>query len=519
MNVYLAKFMTYFEIHRMYREGHSISQISQYLVINRRTVSKYLSMSEQEYEAFLASQSDRKKVLLPYEGFVKERLELYQDTPAAQMHDWLKERYPDFPLVTAKTVFNFVSWVRKTHRLPMVKETRQHQIVEDTPFGEQAQIDFGEYHMRTSLGGRTKVFFFALVLSRSRYKFIWFTDRPFTSELAIQAHEKAFEYIQGIPDVIVYDQDKVFIVSENHGDIILTQAFRAYTRGQSFALHFCRKADPQSKGKVENVVKYVKQNFLYNRTYYNLETLNDEVIAWLGRTANALPHAFTGKPPLDEWCIEQPFLKPYQVFTQQAFPLSSYQVKKTNAILYKGNLYSVPLGTYQGKDTYVDVEKQQDSIIISDKETKQELCRHKIATSKGGQVVNTDHKRDKSAAIQEMIDQLCELLPDAEKARKWLNLIKTDKPRYIRDQIILIRDSLAGTEPELISKSLDYCLANNILRATDFKAILTLMAPQAESLEEKVVRLNPLNGSLAENALLQPNKSDINDYQDILNKP
>lgn len=140
-----------------------------------------------------------------------------------------------------------------------------------------------------------KVFFFTLVLSRSRFKYVWFTDHYFTSELAIQAHEQAFAYIKGIPDEIVYDraanrQDKVFIVSENKGDIILTDAFRTYMREQIFTLHraagrFCRKADPQSKGKVENVVKYVKQNFLYNRTYHNIETLNDEAMGWLGRTA------------------------------------------------------------------------------------------------------------------------------------------------------------------------------------------------------------------------------------------
>ena len=98
-----------------------------------------------------------------------------------------------------------------------------------------------------------------MILSRSRFKYVWFTDRYFTSELAIIAHEKAFEYIEGVPDEIVYDQDKVFIVSENGGDIILTAAFRAYTREQSFSLHFCRKSDPESKGKVENLVKYINR--------------------------------------------------------------------------------------------------------------------------------------------------------------------------------------------------------------------------------------------------------------------
>src|SRR5699024_9031980 len=132
----------------------SISKISEYLVLNRRTVSKYLSMSEQEYEAFLISQSQRGKKLLPYEVFVKERLEQFRDTPAAQMHDWLKEHHPDFPKVSQKTVFNFVFWVREKHRLPIVKEQRLFQQREETPYGQQAQVDFGDYKMRTTTGTR-----------------------------------------------------------------------------------------------------------------------------------------------------------------------------------------------------------------------------------------------------------------------------------------------------------------------------------------------------------------------------
>jgi len=50
------------------------------------------------------------------------------------------------------------------------------------------------------------------------------------AESAILAHEQAFDFMGGVPLEIVYDQDKVFITDENHGDIILTQAFKAYTR-------------------------------------------------------------------------------------------------------------------------------------------------------------------------------------------------------------------------------------------------------------------------------------------------
>jgi transposase len=100
MNVYLNKFMLYFEIHRLGREGYSMRQISEELVIDRRTVSKYLSLNEQEYEQLLEQQSQRNKVLLPYGNFVKMWLEQFRDTSSVQMHDWLKEHFENLPSVS-----------------------------------------------------------------------------------------------------------------------------------------------------------------------------------------------------------------------------------------------------------------------------------------------------------------------------------------------------------------------------------------------------------------------------------
>src|SRR5665811_1292376 len=138
--------------------------------MDRRTVAKYLSMSEQDYQQMMDDQADRDKVLSPYEGFVASRLEKFGDTSAAQLHDLLKENYPELPKVSQKTVFNFVSWVRRKHDIPYIKIPRQYLMVEELPYGRQSQVDFGEYNMQNTFGKRLKVFFFTLVLSRSRYK-------------------------------------------------------------------------------------------------------------------------------------------------------------------------------------------------------------------------------------------------------------------------------------------------------------------------------------------------------------
>ena len=77
MNQYLNKLIMYHEIHKMNREGFSQSRISQYLVVNRRTVNHILSMDELQFEAFLESQSQRSKELSAYEDWIKAKLEIY----------------------------------------------------------------------------------------------------------------------------------------------------------------------------------------------------------------------------------------------------------------------------------------------------------------------------------------------------------------------------------------------------------------------------------------------------------
>lgn len=503
----------------MKREGFSQSKISQYLVVNRRTVNRILSMDLPQYEAFLESISQRSKELCIYEDWVKDRLEIFQETSAAQMHDWLLENFPKFPSVSSKTVYNFVIWVRQKYHMPQTRPIREYNAVEELPYGKQAQVDFGQYNMRDGLAKRVKVWFFAMSLSRSRHKYIFFLDTPFTSHSAIEAHEKAFSYFNGIPDQIVYDQDKVFLTSENRGDLLLTSAFKDYCRERKFHLHFCRKADPESKGKIENVVKYVKQNFLYNRPFSDISLLNTEALAWLLRTANAKPHSGTQKIPYEEWCIEQLSLTPFIAITIK--PASSlYTVRKDNIISWKGNFYTLPSGTYKGRGTQVNVS-QSDGLINAFSLTGTPICSHPISTEKGKTIINTDHRRDKSDKIQQLISDISLQFENPQLSTQYMEDIQKDKPRYIRDQLILIRQTLNNFDDnkQLINKTLQYCVKMQVYSANDFKSVaesLLKEQSQNESCDFKLTLTNPLSRTITDVAIQQPMRSSINDYDQLM---
>jgi hypothetical protein len=104
------------------------------------------------------------------------------------MHDWLKENYIDFPSVCDKTVLNFVLYVRQKYNMPRQHKSLQFFSVEELDYGKQLQADFEEYIMRMANGNHKKVYFFTMVLSGSRHKFVYYTTQPFTTQTAIIAH-------------------------------------------------------------------------------------------------------------------------------------------------------------------------------------------------------------------------------------------------------------------------------------------------------------------------------------------
>ena len=507
----------YHEIHKMDRQGHSISYIADYLGINWRTVKKYLSMDDRAYESYLSSQSNRVKELSPYEHFVKTKLDLFPDTSASQMHDWLKEYDNNFPAVNPKTVYNFVMWVRQEYNIPKQKQEREYFIVEELPFGKQAQADFGEYNMRTSTGGRKKVYFFTMVLSRSRYKYVCFSNAPFTSSLTVSAHEKAFEYFNGIPKEIVYGQDKVLLHNENSGDLILTANFKQYIKQRRFTTYFCRKADPESKGKIENVVKYVKQNFLYNRSYLGLETLNGEVYAWLARTANRIPHAKTKLPPVDQWHIEKDYLSGFSPIKLQFDDTSLYKVRKDNVINYKSNFYSLPQGTYTGCGCKVKLIEGNGAIIIKDLSGR-ELCRHKLCTGKGETIKNNDHKRDKSQKINQMIIDIAEKFDSPPKAARYFELLRSAKPRYIRGQLLLVKECFETFSGQTVNATLEFCLEKQVYSATDFKSVAIKIQQELKqnTKPDTSQEIKTLPEGMVNIDKLKPNTSEIVDYESLM---
>lgn len=508
----------YYKIKELFGKKYKVTQISRELGKDPKTVRKYLNMSEEDFDKILKHLQYRKKKLKIYEPFIKERIELCPDCSSAQIDDWLRENHADMVKVAPKTVFNFVSYVRKRYDLPKIKgPLRQYQQVEQLPYGKQAQVDFGQYIMMTGEGKRRKVYFMTMVLSRSRQKYVRFTLSPITTHFVVESMDLGFEFYEGIPEEVVFDQDCTLLRDENHGDLLLTEEFSRYVWQRKFKVYFCRKADPESKGKIENVVKYVKQCFLRGRSFNTPDVLNEQGLSWLNRTANAKEHSSVRKVPFQEWLIEKGFLAPFTGFIPLTESENTYHVRKDNVISFKGNMYDIPIGTYQGPGTTVVVRVKERSLEIFNHDS-QLLANHTIASGKGRTIRNTNHQRDNSLKVQYLIEEVSALFSNKSLATIFLEHIRKEKPRYVRDQMMLIKKELANSDTTLSLKALDYCQRNRLYSATEFCDVLrsykqTKENPVVDLADVKI--LMPV-GDASFMMQYEPRMSNINDYQSLI---
>jgi len=513
---HLNQWIVYHEVHKQHRDGLKPAQIARELVMDRRTVKKYLSMTEEEYLEYIDNQTQRLRLLYPYESFVRTRLEHCPEASAAQVHDWLKECHEDFIEVDAKTVFNFVLHIRSKFGIPKSFDHRDFEKIAELPYGKQTQVDFGEYNMTTDEGKRKKIYFICFVLSRSRLKYSYHSERPFTTQKVIVAHEEAIAFFGGLTEVFVYDQDTLLLVDENKGDLVMTEAFRKYAEYRGIKVHFCRKSDPQSKGKVENVVKYQKYNFLRGRIFIDIFILQGENLAWLNRTANAKVHSTTKNVPHDEWLIERGYLKPIIGSYEMERVQDQRDVSKDNVVSHKGNFYRVPRGTYHPPKTKVRIEESEDNQLIIYNTENKIIATHAIYPGQGKTVGGTHYKRDVSGRIDELIDEISGQFADPVSVKQYCQLIRKDKPRYIRDQMLIIKKLLRIYNMEIVEQGMAFCIENRIYRATDMESVVKRYhseQSQKETLEQPII-IKTINQTAHK---IIPDKSDISDYQSLMN--
>ncbi len=469
------------EIHQLKQIGLKKAQVARKLEINVKTVSKYWEATPDEFAAMRQGGKKRSKKLVHYRDVILKWLREHPDIACSQILDWIKEHYDDYS-VRERTLRRYVNHLRQKYDLPKPVLSRQYQAIADPPPGRQLQIDFGQKRVRNSSGGYATLYVMGTVLAHSRYKYGQWADKPLTAVMFVQMLKACFEYLGGVPAELVFDQDKLLAISENYGDIIYTYEFEKFKQVMGFSVYLCRKNDPESKGRIEAVVKFIKRNFASHRLFTDIKTWNQSFLDWLDRTGNYNVHGTTKKIPAQVFLKEQQYLRPVPVMTITE-EIITRTVRKDNTVLYKGNRYSVPLGTYR-PEMVLKVIEQDDTIILRDIDSGQVVAEHRLCAQKGQLVQNNNHLRDHSVKIAELYEQTLALLGGTEETAAFLTGIRQEKPRYVRDQFRLLQKLVAEHPQEVINEAMAYCLERNLYSAVDCRDAAVWFSQQASDAQE-----------------------------------
>jgi transposase len=226
--------------------------------------------------------------------------------------------------------------------------------------GEYVQWDWGEARVR--LGGTlVKRVFLAGRLKYSRVSAVrWRTQMDL--ETLLRAMLEIVEGWGGVPWAWVFDNMKTVTLGRDaEGQPRWNPAFWRFATEVGFHPELCDPGAAQQKGSVENLVKWVKTNFLPGRSFADDEDLARQSLGWEQEKAGQVSQAH-GQRPGELLAHER---AAFGALTTTAASYGLYRVATVNReslVRVDGNQYSVPVG-HGGQA--VDVRLLRDRVRLS----------------------------------------------------------------------------------------------------------------------------------------------------------
>ena len=220
----------------------------------------------------------RASKLDPYRAFITETLERFPTLTAARLFDMVKVRgYTGGP-----------DHFRHSIAPLRPRRPREAYLRLRTLPGEQSQVDWAHFGKLTIGRAERPLMAFVLVLSYSRYPFVRFYLGASLANL-IRGHVEAFSALGGTARIALYDNMKS-VVLERRGD-----AIRFHPTLLELAAHYRFEPRPvapargNQKGRVERLIRFIRESFFRARRFRDLDDLNDQVDEWCTTRAAERP--------------------------------------------------------------------------------------------------------------------------------------------------------------------------------------------------------------------------------------
>lgn len=210
--------------------------------------------------------------------------------------------------------------------------------------GEFAQFDFGEAWVKFTDGKRRKVIFFAGRLKFSRFVRVVIVPNQ-RAETLIRSLVTCLVAFGGAPKEWVFDNPKTVRISPIGVEPpVLHPWLRELAADMNVLPTLCTPAAGWEKGSVENLVGFVKKNFLFARKFADVDDLHRQLAEWHQEVNHERPCDATGIIPevrrQEElrWLVKRPVRH-----TPEEHPLKeSATISPMATVRFLGTPYAAP---------------------------------------------------------------------------------------------------------------------------------------------------------------------------------
>jgi transposase len=342
-------------------DNKSQRQIAKEFHHSRRTIRAALAnAAPNTYELRLARAAP---VLAPYKSIIDQWLQDDRSAPRKQrrtahrIYTQLCEEH-HFPGAES-TVRRYV------HQCRTELEPPDAFLLLEYAAGQDAQCDFGEAQIVIA-GEPLTAQFFCVKLCYSKTPFVYAFPHQ-RQETFLEGQRRAFEFFEGVPHCMWYDNLKTAVLKLLQGRRREEQqAFTAFRSHYLFESRFCTPGEGHEKGLVENLVGYARRNFFTPVPQADSwEALNAGLLARCRAEQARRPRGQT-QTVGELWAEEQAALLPLPPHPYACCRILPARVNTYSLVTFETNRYSAPV-SYVGRQVLLKAFVERLEIIWEDR--------------------------------------------------------------------------------------------------------------------------------------------------------
>lgn len=156
--------------------------------------------------------------------------------------------------------------------------------------GECYQMDWGFVTVETMSGETYKIACFAMICHACGKRYVEFFPNAKQENLFIGMIH-AFLHM-GIPQKVLTDNMKSVVLRRDaDGHPVWQKDYELFMGNVGFETRLCKPRHPFTKGSVERLVRYIKDNFIAGRVFTEITDLNYQALNWCARVDSAYHRA------------------------------------------------------------------------------------------------------------------------------------------------------------------------------------------------------------------------------------